>query len=78
MEKFDAVWTQAVLDEILARSRGGEGVAAVITSLGLDPGYGLDWLQKYHIVPVVAAKKVQIAVREEAARAEAAAKAAET
>ena len=60
MEQFDAVWTQAVLDEVCRRSRDGEGVAAVLTSMGLDAGVGLDWLQKFHMGHVVAAKRIQI------------------
>ncbi len=52
----------------MRRSRGGEGVAAAIKAMGLDPGYGLDWLQKFHVGHVVAAKKEQLAARAEAER----------
>ena len=61
---FDKTWTKEVLEEVLARSENGQGVAQALMDMGLDPGAGLDWLQKYHLGRVVAAKQVQIANRD--------------
>ena len=61
---FDSTWTKEVLEEVLRRSEEGQGIVIALEEMGLDPGKGLDWLQKYHMGRVVAAKQKQIANRD--------------
>lgn len=50
--------------ELVDRCKNGEGVRAIIQSMGLDPDKGIDWLKKNYRSEMKAAKQEQIAGRE--------------
>ena len=49
-----------IIDQVLERSRNGEGVAAVLLELGLDVPEALVYLRDHHHHEFVAAKQEQI------------------
>ena len=54
---------RVTVDQILQKSKDGEGVADALRSMGINVHEGLIYLRDYHHDEIKAAKKTQIELR---------------